>query len=202
MSIITPKVIDNAYSYKQYREMVDELLNQGKTTGMIQTDNYVEFTRLNNQRMNRLEKTTVLTPYIIDELRKLKNKFIWIIITEAWCGDAANIVPVIFKIASETELIKMKLILRDENLEIMDKYLTNGGRSIPKLICLNADTMEEICVWGPRPKVLQGLITSMKSNPDFDNNELKKFIQTWYFNDKTIEIQNEIRLLINRCSNL
>lgn len=192
MMPITKDTVENAFSYEKYRELISDLILQGKTTGAVQSENYIEYTKLNIQRMNRIEKTTELLPELKEELDRLGKKLIWIVITEAWCGDAANIVPVIYKIASYSPKINLKLILRDDNPEIMDNYLTNGTRSIPKLICLNGETTEELWTWGSRPKALQEYINELKSKPDFDKSELRKNIQMWYFNDRTREIQREI----------
>ena len=67
-------------------------------------------------------------------MRNVKENWIWLILTEAWCGDAAQNIPTIEKIARENDRIKTLYLLRDENLELMDKYLTGGARAIPKLI--------------------------------------------------------------------
>ena len=199
MTPIKKDTIDSAFSYDRYRELTDELISQGKTTGAVQSENYIEYTKLNIQRMNRIEKTTELLPEMKYVLESLDRKLIWIVITEAWCGDAANIVPVIYKIASGSPKIILKLILRVDNPEIMDNYLTNGTRSIPKLICLDGETLEETGTWGSRPAALQNYINEIKSRPDFDKSELRKNIQMWYFNDKTREIQKEIVEMLRGC---
>jgi hypothetical protein len=198
MTPITKETADNALSYEKYRELIEELITQGKTTGLVQSNTYIEYTKLNKHRMNRIERTMELLPEIKDELERLDRELIWIVITEAWCGDAANIVPVIYKIASGSPKINLKLILRDDNIEIMDYYHTNGTRSIPKLICLDGNTFEEIGTWGPRPAALQNYINEVKSNPDYDKSGLRKNIQMWYFNDKTREIQREIAGMVRK----
>ena len=63
---------------------------------------------------------------------------IWLIITEGWCGDAAQCIPTIEKIAAESKNIETHYVLRDENLDLIDEYLTNNARSIPKLIACAA----------------------------------------------------------------
>lgn len=192
MSIITKDIIDKAYTYKEYVELIHSLLRENRTTGSNQSSEYVDYTRLNLQRMLRTEKTLKIRDELKKELEKLDRNLIWLVITEAWCGDAANIVPVLAKIAELSPNITCKFILRDTNLEIMDNYLTDGKRAIPKLICFDGNTLNELGVWGPRPKLLQEKVKQLKSNPDCSIAELQKEIQLWYFQDNTKEIQKEI----------
>lgn len=129
----------------------------------------------------------------------LKYKWLWLVITEAWCGDAAQNIPVIAKIAEINSNIELKFILRGENLVVMDTYLTNGGRSIPKLICLDSQTLEELGTWGPRPVIAQKRFMKDKTDPDVSHEEMVKNNQLWYLQDKTLSIQNEFLELIKKC---
>lgn len=191
------KYIDKAYSYKEYRKLIEDLLSKGKTTGNSQTEKNIAYTKLNVQRMNRLDKTVSVIPELLSLIKSFDRKCIWLMIAEAWCGDCAQIIPVLDKIAEASDHIELKIVLRDENPELMDRYLTNGGRAIPKLICVDSDTMHEICTWGPRPKPAQEMITSHKANPVKEYSEVQKEIQLWYANDKGETLQKEIMELIN-----
>lgn len=194
---ITKDVLDKGFSFSEYRELIDKLLSESKTTGSNQSKDLVEYTKLNITRMNRILKTTVINDELKNELNLLNKNWIWLVISEAWCGDVANIVPIIYKISELNRNINLKIILRDENPDIMNNYLTNGAKSIPILICLNADSLEEIGKWGPRPEQLQNLVLNLKKSKDFNINELKKTIQLWYANDKTQSIQKELFEKIN-----
>ena len=163
-TVITSEHLAKAMTYTQYRELIDTLLAENKTTGTNHSEAMVEYTRMNAQRMRRVEKTTVLDDELVDLMLSVQNKMIWVILTEAWCGDAAQTVPALVKIADASPLIDVKLMLRDEHPEVMDAYLTNGGRSIPKLIVLDAETMEELGTWGPRPAPAQQLFLDMKAD--------------------------------------
>lgn len=189
--------IDKAYSYKEYRKLIDDLLSEGKTTGKSQTEKNIAYTKLNIQRMNRLDKTVTVIPELMTLIGSFDRKCIWLMIAEAWCGDCAQIIPVLDKIADASDHIELKIVLRDENPELMDRYLTNGGRAIPKLICIDSDTMHEICTWGPRPKPAQEMITNHKAHPVKEYSEVQKDIQLWYANDKGETLQKEIMELIN-----
>lgn len=195
-NIISQKVIDEAYSYRQYRELIDKLLEQDKTTGGKQSDKIVEYTRMNVQRMKRLDKQVVLSDSLKQELEEIERDWIWLVLTEGWCGDAAQNIPAINKMAEASSHIELKLILRDENLEIMDEYLTNGGRSIPKLICLEAETLEEIGTWGPRPASIQKKAMEWKDNPEISKEEWARKLHKWYAENKTRELQDEFEALL------
>ncbi len=105
-------------------------------------------------------------------------------ITEGWCGDAAQILPVLNAMASVNPLIQLQLVLRDANLELMDQYLTDGtSRSIPKLVVLDTATMEEQFNWGPRPAPLQELYRKMRAE-GMDYASISQELHAWYAKDK------------------
>lgn len=180
--------IEKSFSYNQYISLINDLLAQGKTTGSEQTPFLLEYTNMNLVRMNRLDKTINLNPELIDILNNIKSKYFWLVITEAWCGDAAQSIPIFNKITQYNSNIELRLILRDEEPELIENYLTNGTKSIPILICLDKYNLKEIFTWGPRPKELTNYVNEYKKIPNFDKNELIKNIQIWYNKDNTQEI--------------
>ena len=194
--IITPEIIDQAMDYEAYRSMIDDLLEEGKTTGTNHSDAMIDYTKMNVQRMKRLDKQVELSESLQEELEALDRKRIWLVLTEAWCGDAAQNVPVIAKMAEQTDNIDLKFILRDENLEIMDEYLTNGGRSIPKLVCLDAETLDELGSWGPRPAEAQQKAMQWKKDESISKEEWAEKLHKWYASDKTEQLQDEFEELI------
>jgi hypothetical protein len=188
----TQEFLNNSLSYISYRNLIDILLSEGKTTGNNNESSMIEYTKLNVRRMNRIDKTTVIN----EEFKGLiKNKQHWVVITEGWCGDAANIVPVIAKMSEQSDNVELHILLRDENTGVMTEYLTNGARSIPLLIVLD-ENFDELFVWGPRPADLQQYVLDFKKQARFDIEELKKNIQMWYFKDNTVSKQKEIIELI------
>jgi hypothetical protein len=194
--VITSEIIDQAMDYKAYRSMIDELLEDGKTTGINHSDAMINYTKMNVQRMKRLDKQVKLSDSLKDTLKDIDRPLIWLVLTEAWCGDAAQNVPVIAKMANQSENIDLKFILRDENLEIMDEYLTNGGRSIPKLVCLDAETLEELGSWGPRPAVAQQKAMQWKEDESISKEEWAEKLHKWYATDKSQQLQEEFEELI------
>jgi len=193
--VITQQLIDNAYTYEAYRAMINENFAQGKTTGNNHSEAMLHYTKMNIQRMKRLEKTSKITAEVAATVKQISSPQIWLIITEAWCGDAAQSVPVIAKLADLNPNIQLRLILRDEHPNVMDAYLFNGTRSIPKLIVLNAETLEEMGNWGPRPKAAQAIIDEHKALGSA-HEVYVELVHKWYNTDKTVAIQEELNALL------
>jgi Thioredoxin len=187
--------VEKALTHAEYMNLIDNLLAEGKTTGENQSEDYVHFGKLNRQRIKRLEKTIHLNESLVKTAQNVERKMIWLSITEGWCGDAAQNLPAIQKIADESPNIEMKYLLRDENLDLMDKYLTNGGRAIPIVICLDANTYEELGKWGSRPKAAQDYFLEMKSK-GLEKAEMMENLQRWYNADKEQSLQAEFENLL------
>lgn len=198
---ITHEHLAKAITYTQYRELIDMLLAENKTTGTNHSEDMVEYTRLNMHRMLRMEKTIELDDELIQVLLSVQTKMIWVVLTEAWCGDAAQNLPGLVKIADASPLIDLKLMLRDENNDVMDAYLTNGTRSIPKLIALDAATLEEIGTWGPRPEPAQKLVVEMKQQ-DVPFKEFAEKLHGWYAKDRSLTLQDEFKKLLRKWARL
>jgi hypothetical protein len=188
--------IKKAMSYHTYRELIDEFLYKGKSTVLKYPDNLVNYTKLNVVRMNRLDKTTEIIPELKDTIAQINKPQTWLVLTEGWCGDAAQIIPVLHKAASLNENIALCFLLRDDNLELMDVDLINGkSRSIPKLISLDENN-KELFNWGPRPVKLQKLFYHLKAKA-LDNDAIIEEIHKWYALDKTVTIQTELLRILN-----
>ncbi len=188
--------IAHSISYLDYINLIINLVNSGKTTGPDQSEFLVNYTKMNLTRMNRLDKTIILNKELINKFKNINNQYYWLVITEAWCGDAAQSIPVFNKMCEINQNINLRLVFRDEYPELIENYLTNGTKSIPILICLEKSSLKEIFKWGPRPSVLTNYVNEFKKQANFDKNELIKYIQIWYNKDNTQSIQNEFLNLI------
>lgn len=193
--MINASTINGAMSYVEYKNLLTRLLAEGKTTGHPQTAEHFEFAKINIQRMARIEKTLELSADLKTALAHLDKKLIWLVITEGWCGDASQNLPLLNAVAEACPAIELKLILRDDNLDLIDRYLTNGTRSIPKLICLEAEGLNELFTWGPRPEELQQMVMQLVKN-GVSKEDRGTAIQKWYNNDKTKSLQAELLSLI------
>ena len=191
--------IEKSMSFAEYVKLIDDLLLDGKTTGPNQSEAMFNYGKLNRQRMHRLEKTVALNESLREKVQNNKRKMIWLIITEGWCGDAAQNIPVIEKIAAQSAFVETRYVLRDENLALMDAYLTNNARSIPKLIALDAETLEELGTWGPRPQASMDLFSEMRER-GLEKPLMMENLQRWYIADKNQAIQTEFENLLDRWS--
>jgi hypothetical protein len=154
--IIEKKHLQKAMDYESYRKLIDELLLQGKTTGHEQSEQRIAYATRNVASMKTIDKTIQVAPEIERLISSVQQPQKWIVLTEGWCRDAAQIVPVLHALAKLNSHIELQLLLRDENLDLMDQYLTNGkSRSIPRLIAVNADIMEELFTWGVSAAIQQ-----------------------------------------------
>ena len=155
--------------------------------------NYQHYIPLNKSRFTRSLKQGVITQELTEIIRAINEKQDWVIITEPWCGDAAQIVPYLFKIAALNPLINVLVQLRDSHSEI-ESYLSNGKMSIPKLIVRNKQGID-LFIWGPRPQKLEAIYLELK-NKNENIDDMKTILQKWYNDDKGKEIQEEIMELI------
>lgn len=180
--------------YIEYRNVVDGLYRQGKATGPNQSEAMLHYTELNIARMNKWDKHLKLQPEVVEKVKAISAPQQWLVLSEGWCGDAAHVLPVLEQLAALNPKISLRILFRDEHLELMDQYLTNGGRAIPKLIVMDEDFNEK-ATWGPRPSYAQKLFLEGKANST-DNAELKKQLQIWYARDRGQAIQEEVANLV------
>jgi len=192
--------IDKGMSFSEYVSLIDKLLAEGKTTGPKQSEAMLGYGKLNRQRMARLEKTIAAEDVSRAKIAANTRRQIWLVLTEGWCGDAAQNVPAIEKASAASELIETRYILRDENLELMDAYLTNGARSIPKLIALDAGTLEVLFTWGARPAEAQDLHNRRKAE-GIDKSVISEELQRWYNADRGVSVQRELAELVTGVQN-
>lgn len=196
--LIDSSRIDHAMTYEEYRELLDILIKINQTTGHNQAEEMISYAKINLQRMRRIERTRI-DPTLSQAIEQIKGKYTFLILTEGWCGDAAQILPVLAKLAALNSNFQLLVLLRDENLDIMDAYLTNGSRSIPKIILLETLTLKEIATWGPRPLEAQELVLHLK-NKGMSHEESNLQLHTWYAKDKTKAIQAEFAELVRLCN--
>lgn len=196
--LISTEIIENAINYAQYRNLIDSLLKENKVTGNFMDNNeeILGYTKMNIARMRRGDKTSKINNDLEQAIKGISKQQIWLLITEGWCGDAAQLIPTIAKMAQLNDKIDLKFILRDEHPNIMNAYLTNGGKAIPKLIMLDAETLNEIMHWGPRPSVPQQMTIDFKNDADLDYATYVEALHKWYAMDKYQSVQNEILKLI------
>lgn len=176
--------LPKAISYQEYRTLTEEHALAETNSGPEVKESLVNYTKLNHRRMKRLDKTLKLSEEVKEKIVSYSKNVAWLVLTETWCGDAAQTMPMMQKIANLNTGIDFKVLLRDEHLELMDQFLYNGGRSIPKLIAFNTDTNEVIGDWGPRPTEATKMVDDYKAAHGKLTPEFKEDLQIWYNKDK------------------
>jgi hypothetical protein len=150
--------------------------------------------KINFQRTSRLNKTFIPADETKHLFSQIEGAQRWFVITESWCGDSAQNLPIIAKLANLSEKINFKIVLRNSNLDFMDLHLTNGNRSIPKLIVFD-ENENELFLWGPRPVEAQNIFTNLKNN-GIEKPEINKQLHQWYGRNKGKEVEKEIAELV------
>jgi len=189
--------LEKAYSYTDYEDLIESLLAENKSTTKDADEDFVHYSKLGIRRMKRWDKTFKINDEQKEKIKKYDKEIIWIVLSEGWCGDAAHSLPIINKITEENEFIDLKIVLREENLDLMNDFLTNGGKSIPKLIAYNSKTKTVEGTWGPRPKPAQDIfLEARKNGVDFETYE--QDLQKWYNKDKGQTATAELLKLLEK----
>jgi len=186
-------ILNNSFSYKEYYEEVEQMVNAGRTSGSVQSEAMINYTKLNFKRMKRLTKTSSVNHELIELIDNTEIKMHWIILTEAWCGDAAQNIPYIAQLAESCRNVTLSLVYRDKHPKLMSYYLTNGTKSIPKLVVFDED-YQPIASWGPRPAEVQKMVMDYKNQldpkPNFD--DFAASIHKWYSENKNSRLEQEL----------
>ena len=193
---IVSESLKKGISYQDYRTLVRDLVEEGSTTGHEKTEALANYTMLNDRRMKRWDKTIKISEDIKEKFSNFKGNVSWLIITESWCGDAAHVIPALNKMADLSENIDLKLVIRDENEALMDQFLTNGGRAIPKLIIIDNTTGEVVNTFGPRPSEATQMVLDYKTEHGSLTPEFKEDLQGWYNKNKGQNIISDIISLL------
>lgn len=189
--------LKKAISYQDFREQIATHVENGTSSGPYQSEALSNYTLLNNSRMKRLDKTIKIDENVIEKFQQYHKNVTWLVLTESWCGDAAHAMPVMNKLVDQAKNIDFKVLHRDENEELMNRFLTNGSMSIPKLIAFDNETQEVLNDWGPSPTTVLNRTKEFKEvhgtlTPDF-----KKEIQVWYNQNKGKCIAGDLLKLID-----
>ena len=200
MEHVDRAILKKSIGYVEYHALIEEVLSQNHYLALKSIENDIHDTRLNLIRMERLDKTARMTAQTRLQIAAIHTPLIWLTMTEVWCGDAAQIVPTIQKMAALNDKIEHRLVFRDQHPELMAAFLTKGTSSIPLTIVLNKESLKVLGHWGPRPQELQAFVLENLQNLNKikDKQEYKMLnadfltkVQRWYAKDKTYSTQKE-----------
>ncbi len=180
-------------NWTEYTERFDPIINKEFREAPYDNVTYVEYVQLNKSRINRWLKKAQLSEATIATIEAISEPQHWILITEPWCGDAAHNAPIIQMMAALNPKITLEIVLRDSS-DLIDSYLTNGGKSIPKLIVRDQNE-KDLFTWGPRPMDCQKLVSDMKAT-DLSPQAKNTQIQLWYNSNKGQQLQEELVALL------
>ncbi len=150
--VITAEIIGKALSFDDYLALTESIISSPSPQGVYANEKTFRYTQSNLERMQKVLGQMVLQQKLYNLLGDLQEKWVWLVISEPWCGDASWGTPALYIISKACEHIDFRILLRDSNPQIMEAYQTNGSDSIPKLVCLKADNLKELGTWGPRRK--------------------------------------------------
>jgi thiol-disulfide isomerase/thioredoxin len=192
--------ISNPYSYANYLAFTQKLIDDKALATRLYDESKHEYFHLNLKRMERIDKTIHLNADLLSSIEQVSEQT-WVVISEPWCGDSAQILPVIAKVAEESKgKILLKIVLRDAEPTWIDAYLTNGGKSIPKLIAFEGhgtDLTKELFTWGPRPAGAVEVYKAWKAEAEQRPKEdFERDLHGWYAKDKTQGAQQELAALL------
>jgi|SRR5690554_1531484 len=192
--------MENITTWEKYLDKFEEVLLQEKPLPPYDDPMYLDYFKLNRSRQKRWLKTAEIKPELKEVIQAIKGKQTWYLITEPWCGDAAHNVPFIYLMSKLNPNITLKIVWRDVEPFMIDDYLTNGGKSIPKLVIRN-ESGKDLHVWGPRPAECQVLFQELKDeNADFEKQKVE--LQNWYNKDKGMSIQKEFLQIFESLENV
>lgn len=190
---IEPEKLSTPLQYSEYLKLLSE-------ENILKMPEHLQaYTRLNAQRMHRWEKTYRPSAEAESAGRlnlSVRHAFI---LTEPWCGDAAHCIPAIHKLLSAThEISSIVYVLRDTNLDVMDRFLTNTKRSIPILI-LTDEKLHVLGTWGPRPNASQRIVDHARLM-EGETDKWKEELQMWYNHNKQQDLELEYMELLQQCN--
>ena len=182
-------------SFEQFNTQADVSLIDIDESPMNDTDRKkLGFTQLNQRRTSRIFKSYKINDKIKNVISSIHEQQTWMILTEDWCGDSAQTVPYLYKISKLNDLIDLRILYRDDNLDIMDKYLTNGGRAIPKLVAFDKD-MNELFQWGPRPEEAKILVAQWRAEGD-TKDQFNEKLHLWYGRNRGKAVEEDLLKLL------
>lgn len=181
---IISESLKTALTYKEYTQLINDLVAIEASSGINATPDLVAYTKLNQKRMARWDKTVKISEDIQQRISTFNGKITWLVLTESWCGDAAHVLPFMNKIAELSPNINLQLVFRDEHPELMNQFLTNGAKSIPKLIMIDNLKNEVVNTFGPRPTKATAMVENFKATHGKLTDEFKAELQAWYNRDK------------------
>jgi hypothetical protein len=179
----------------EYRRYFETEVARAGLAAADSQDPHVRYLPLNLHRTVRIEETYTPSRKVQTAVQAIKGPQLWMVLAEPWCGDCAQNLPYIAKIAACNASIDLRILLRDQNPDIMDAYLTNGTRSIPKLVAFDSQG-NELFQWGPRPQPAAELFRQLKES-GAPREEVIQKLHLWYGRNRGRTLEAEFVALLS-----
>jgi len=164
----------------------------------LEFSEYLETVQKNRELWHQVYERARVPEQALKELENSARNWHFLVLSEDWCSDAVNLVPVVACLASKASNLTLRVLPRDENLDIMDAHLTNGrSRSIPIVVLLDENFMEKGW-WGPRPKPIQKWF--METGINMTSEERSVHTRRYYAKDKGETLISELLDLMGSIS--
>lgn len=191
-NIITRDTVSQSLSWQEYTLHIERLATAVEKPTPYNNEKTLQYTLRNYENTKRVLSYISISQKLYNRMLEIKRQQLWLVISEPWCGDVSHVLPVLYAIASCSELVTFRLLLRDANSDIMNHFLTEGSESIPKLLVLDEASLQLLGTWGPRPQALQQIAVQYRNNSNIPFRDKVKFIHQWYDADKSMSIQEEL----------
>ncbi len=156
---------------------------------------FLEIGSSNRELWHELFRRARVSGDVLERARALRRHWHLLVLSEDWCGDAVNTVPVVARLAQLTPGLDLRILARDQNPDLMNTHLTGTSRSIPVVMALDTDFVEHGW-WGPRPAELQAWFLSV--GKAMEKADRYREIRTWYARDRGVSTLNEVIALLER----
>lgn len=194
MSVRIIERLNKGLTYAEYLAAWRDKLKTS-TTGLDKdARKRIHYVRYNIERHDRVAGAYRPSDALVQSAAAIDRPQLWMVLAEEWCGDAAFAMPIIAAAAGNSDHVELRILRRDDNLDLMDRYLTNGSRSIPKLVAFDMNG-EELFQWGPRPATLQALREDLVAK-GMEPGAIVQALVAWYEAGNWSEIDAELAALI------
>jgi len=183
-------------TYAAYMDLMAEQAAAPVPTDDAEAAERIEFTKLNLHRSGRISRTWRPSGELASLAGRLTGSQLWMVLTEPWCGDSAQCLPCLAVLAGELPDIELRMLLRDDNLDIMDQFLTDGKRSMPVLVAFDPDGAE-LFRWGPRPAAAQKVVDEAKAE-GLEKPDMLERLHLWYGRDRGKQLDAELAAVLRR----
>jgi hypothetical protein len=162
-------------------ELIDGTTSRDRYLGAPEFDEMLATARENVDLWTAVWRRAVVPDEYLRRVEALGGAWHLLVLSEDWCGDAVNTVPVVAKLAELSPNLDLRVLARDENPDLMDAHLTGASRSIPVVIALDEEFRERGW-WGPRPAELQAWV--LGAGRAVEKAERYKYVRAWYARDR------------------